>query len=324
MTTIDDIHMARKRIGNAARLTPLIEAELLNRALGLRVLVKAENLQNTGAFKIRGATNCIKANLEQNPDIKSVFAYSSGNHAQGVALAAANLGLECTILMPEDAPASKINNTKAYGSEVVLFDRYTQDRDALGARLASEKGATLIKPFDDPHTMAGQGTIGLEIAEQLGDMNLVPDALVVPCGGGGLIAGISIALKHSLPEVRIFAAEPELYNDTKLSLIKGEPVAVDTSNKSICDAIVTPRPGDLTFPFIKEHVENSLLVSDEEALRAVRIAFEHLKLVIEPGGAAALAAVLSNKLPDELKTVVVVASGGNVDANVFKQALETE
>ncbi len=252
---------------------------------------------------------------------KGVFAFSSGNHAQGIAYAASLLGTEATILMPEDTPVIKLNNTKGYGANVLTYNRYTESREALGARIAEDNNLALIRPYDNVDVISGQGTTGLEICEQLEEKGIKADILAAPCGGGGLMSGISLAMKERSPETRIFTAEPEHFDDTVRSLAAGEKCANSGDHRSICDAIVTPTPGDITFPIMKRNLEGGLVVSDAEVAEAIRIAFNDLKIVIEPGGAVALAAYLSGKIDISGKTVVAVASGGNVDSSLFTDIL---
>lgn len=320
MPQFSNVLDASDRIKNQVVRTPLLESPHINKLVGSRVLIKAEPLQRSGSFKFRGAFNTL-AQLTEREKNGGVVAYSSGNHAQGVALAAQVLGIQATILMPQDAPTVKVENTKSYGAEVLHFDRYTQNREEIGEKLCSERGATLVKPYDDPRIIAGQGTVGLEITEQLNEAGINADFLVVPCGGGGLISGTSLAIKSKLPHVEIYSAEPENFDDTALSLAQQKIVAVDPNQKSICDALMAPQPGDLTFSINRQNLSGGLVVSEEEVRDAVRMAFYHLKLVVEPGGVVALAAMLSHKLDAKDKTSVVVCSGGNIDANLFSEIL---
>ena len=313
------IEAAATRIAPFIIETPLIESPRLNDKLGIRLLVKAECLQHTGSFKLRGASNAV---WSLDDTVKHVVAFSSGNHAQGVARAAASRGLQATIVMPKDSPAGKIEGTKAYGGTVILYDRYTESREEIGADLATRKQAHLIKPFDDVRVIAGQGTVGLEIATQAAAKNLTPDAIICCCGGGGLIAGMSIAASDMIPGVDIWAAEPEFYDDTRRSLASGKIETADITMPSICDSIVTAQPGEITFPINKKLLSGSAVITDRDALQAVATAFKHLKIIIEPGGAAALAAVLTGQYPAGAKTVVAVASGGNIDAPMFQRALD--
>jgi threonine dehydratase len=314
MTDIAMIEAAAGRLRGRARRTPMLSSPFVDDLAGRRVLVKAECLQHTGSFKFRGAWNAIAA-----LDPPGVIAFSSGNHAQGVALAARLRGIPATIVMPSDAPAIKIANTRGLGAEVVLYDRATEDRDAIGARLASERGLALIKPFDMAEVIAGQGTAGLEIAEQAAEEGVREAEVLVCCGGGGLTSGIALALEARAPGLRVRTVEPEGFDDVARSLEAGEVRANDRLTGSICDAIVTPRPGELTWPILRRLCGPGLAVSDEQALRAMALAHDRLKIVLEPGGAVALAAALFTPgLPD---TVIAVASGGNVDRDLFIRAL---
>ena len=294
---------------------------MLNKQIGSRLLVKAEMLQRTGSFKFRGAYNRI-SQLGPDERKRGVVAFSSGNHAQGVAHAAELCGTPAVIVMPADAPTIKIENTKGYGAEVVLYDRLRDDREAIGRQIAAERGSILVPPFDDPHIIAGQGTVGLEIAAQCGALGIVPDAIVAPGGGGGLVAGVSTAIKAQMPQSRIYVAEPEDYDDYTRSLASGRRESNAMDRISICDALQSPMPGELTFAINRTTLAGGLTVSDEEVAEAMRAAFAHLKVVIEPGGAVALASVLSGKLEHRGKTIVVVASGGNVDPGLFSDILQ--
>ena len=316
----DDIRAAAGRLSGHARETPLLTAPALDRIAGRQVFVKAEPLQLTGSFKFRGAWSALTA-LGDARRRRGVLAYSSGNHAQGIALAAARLGVPATIVMPSDAPALKVANTRALGARVVSYDRLVESREEIGARLARAEGLTLVKPYDEPMVIAGQGTTGLEIARQI-EPGGACDVLVC-CGGGGLTSGIALALAAEAPELRVRPVEPEGFDDTARSLAAGRILANDRLGGSICDAIVTPRPGDLTFPIMLRLCGPGLVVTEAECLRAMALAFLHLKLVIEPGGAVALAAALWRRDAIEGDRVVAVASGGNVDPSMFAQALAT-
>jgi threonine dehydratase len=320
LPNINDVRAAADRIQSHIIRTPLLESPHLNAIIGGRLLVKAEPLQRTGSFKIRGAFNTL-LQLSEAERVNGVLAYSSGNHAQGVACAAQTLGIKATILMPEDAPKVKIENTKSYGATVVNFNRYTESREEIGEKLAKVSGAVLVKPYDDARVIAGQGTIGLEIVEQMHELGLSPDSVVAPCGGGGLIAGLSLAIKSEFPEANIYSAEPEHYDDMALSLLAEHIVSVETKNKTICDAVMTPEPGELTFSIICELLKGGLVVTDIETRNAMRHAFNCLKLVVEPGGCVALAALLSKKIDARDNIVVVVCSGGNVDTALFSEVL---
>ncbi len=312
MLHIDQIIKAATTLRPHIVRTPLLESDLLNEQLGGRVLFKTENLQRTGSFKIRGASNKI-LNLTPQQRDQGVVAYSSGNHAQGVAAAAARVGISATIVIPEDAPALKIANTKAYGANVVLYDRYQQSREEIAADIAQRQSRVIIPPYDDADIIAGQGTVGLEIAEQLDEKSIVIDALLCPCGGGGLVAGVSSVLKARIPDVSIYSVEPEGFDDTKRSLDSGQRKSNTPGVSSICDAIVTPTPGELTFEINRKLLKGGLVVSDEAVMQAVVEAYTRLKLVVEPGAAVGLAAILSGAYQLEGKTVAVVLSGGNID-----------
>lgn len=315
--TPEMIDAAALRLAGHARVTPLLNAPLLDAAFGKRIFVKAECLQLTGSFKFRGAWSAVSA---LPSGVRGVLAYSSGNHGQGVALAAARHGLPAVVLMPSDAPEVKIANTRAYGAEVVLYDRATEDRDAIGAALCAERGLHLIKPFDDAQVIAGQGTVGLEIAQQAAEAGVTEAEVLVCCGGGGLSAGIATALAAKAPALRVLTCEPEGFDDMARSLASGARLRNAATTGSICDAILTPSPGELTFPILQRLAGPGLAVSDEEACRAMALAFTHLRIVLEPGGAVALAAALFR---DTSPTVIAVASGGNVDAGLFRETLAT-
>lgn len=319
MTSIAQIEAAAARLHGHARITPLLNAPLLDAAAGRRIFVKAECLQLTGSFKFRGGWSAISA-LDPATRGKGVMAYSSGNHAQGVALAAQAHGIPAVILMPADAPQVKIANTRAYGAEVILYDRATEGRDAIGARLTAERGLTLIKPFDDAQVIAGQGTTGLEIAAQAAALGITKATVITCCGGGGLTAGIALALQARAPGFTVRPAEPEGFDDAARSLASGRIERNARMAGSLCDAILTPQPGEITFPILSRLCGPGLTASDDEALHAMALAFTHLRIVLEPGGAIALAAALfRDDLPD---TVIVTASGGNVDPATFRMALD--
>ena len=319
MTDIAQIEAAAARLSGHARITPLLNAPLLDAAAGRRIFVKAECLQLTGSFKFRGGWSAISA-LDPATRAKGVMAYSSGNHAQGVALAAQAHGIPAVILMPSDAPQVKIANTRAYGAEVILYDRATEDRDAIGARLTAERGLTLIKPFDDAQVIAGQGTTGMEIAAQAAALGITGATVITCCGGGGLTAGIALALQARAPGFTVRPAEPEGFDDAARSLASGRIERNARMAGSLCDAILTPQPGEITFPILSRLCGPGLTASDDEALHAMALAFTHLRIVLEPGGAIALAAALfRDDLPD---TVIVTASGGNVDPATFRMALD--
>ncbi len=310
------VEAAAARLAPVAVRTPLLEHPALNALTGGRLLLKAEPLQRTGSFKFRGAYNA----LSQQPG-RPVVAYSSGNHAQGVAAAAALLGVPATIVMPADAPAIKRANTEALGARVQLYDRYRESREALATTLAETTGAVLVKPYDDPAVIAGQGTIGLELAAQAKALGVVPDAVLICCGGGGLSAGCGLALRHLLPACELYAVEPAGFDDTARSLAAGERLANAPGASSICDALLAPQPGRLTFALNQRQLTGGLVVDDAAVAEAMRLAFRHLKLVLEPGGAVALAAALSGRLPTAGRTIGVVLSGGNVDPDLYARIL---
>ncbi|ARQ11641.1 pyridoxal phosphate-dependent serine/threonine dehydratase protein [Rhizobium etli] len=321
MVSIEMIVAARARLRGRARRTPLLSSPFLNEIAGRRLFVKAECLQHSGSFKFRGGWSAVSG-LDPAVRARGVIAFSSGNHAQGVALAAKLHGVPAVIIMPSDAPKLKIANTRAFGAEVVLYDRANEDRDEIGARLSTERGLTLIKPFDEPLVIAGQGTTGLEISEQAEEEGVTSAEVLVPCGGGGLSSGIALALEASAPDFRVRPCEPEHFDDTTRSLASGRIERNASMSGSICDAIITPQPGKITFPILKRLAGTGIVVTDEEALRAMALAFVRLKIVVEPGGAVALAAALFHGEALESDTVVTVTSGGNVDTDIFAMALE--
>jgi threonine dehydratase len=321
MPTYADILAARRRIGALACRTPLIEHPALNAAVGGRVLLKAENLQRVGAFKFRGAYNKI-AQLDAAAFPGGVVACSSGNHAQGVAAAATLRGLKSTIVMPSDAPRLKIERTKAFGGEVIAYDRATEDRDAIARDLCARRGAAYVHPFDDPDVIAGQGTVGVEMMEQAAEIEAVPDLVLVGVSGGGLIGGVSLAVKEASPATQIYSVEPAGFDDLARSLVRGERQRNDRLSGSICDALMAAMPGEITFEVAKRTLAGGLAVTDEEAKAAVRFAFRELKLVVEPGGAVSLAAILARKLNFAGKTVMAVLSGGNIDPVLFAEIIQ--
>ena len=319
---IDMIRAAAQRLDGYVRKTPLLSSPFLDEIAGRRVLVKPECLQHTGSFKFRGGWSAVSA-LDADTRAKGVIAFSSGNHAQGVAYAAKKHGVPAVIIMPSDAPKLKIDNTRALGAEVVLYDRATEDRDAIGDALAAERGLTLIKPFDEPQVIAGQGTAGLEIAAQAAELGVTEAEVLVCCGGGGFTAGIALALEAEAPDMKVRPVEPEGFDDVKRSLATGTIQRNDRTSGSLCDAIITPQPGQITFPIMDRLVGPGLAVTEDEALRAMALAFQRLKIVAEPGGAVALAAALFHGAELNGDTVIATVSGGNVDADVFVRALGT-
>lgn len=318
MITVDEIEAAARRLAGIAIETPLLQSSELDELTGGTVLLKPECLQRVGSFKIRGAYNLL-SQLSPERARCGVVAWSSGNHAQGVAAAGAMLGIQTTIVMPEDAPAAKLENTRRLGGEVITYDRYTGDREAIAREIAAERGAELVPSYDHADIIAGQGTVGLEIAAQSIALGMPVDQVLIPCGGGGLSSGSAIALKARLPDVAVITVEPENYDDTAQSLRSGRRVSVPTTQRSVCDALLVATPGKLTFDIMRQFVDAGLVVSDEEVKSAMRFAFREIKLVVEPGGAAALAAVLAEKIDFEGKTTAVVLSGGNVDLDLFSE-----
>jgi threonine dehydratase len=310
------IEDAARRLADVAAVTPLIASEELDAAAGGTVLLKAENLQLTGSFKIRGAYN-VMSQLPRERAAQGVVAWSSGNHAQGVAAAGSLLGIRTAIVMPEDAPALKLENTRRLGGEAILYDRYSGDREAIARKLAAERGAELVPSYDHADIIAGQGTVGLELMRQCAEQGHAPDQVLIPCGGGGLSAGSAIAIRDISPGTAVHPVEPEGFDDTRRSLAAGERLSNDGAARSICDALQAGTPGAMTFPINRRLLAEGLVVSDEEVREAMRFAFRHLKLVVEPGGAVALAAVLAGRIETRDRVTVVVLSGGNVDPDLF-------
>jgi len=318
--SVADIDAAAKQLASVAVRTPLINAPALDDRFGARVFLKAETLQRTGSFKFRGAYNKISS-IPVERWAAGVVAYSSGNHAQGVAAAAKLLGLGATIVMPSDAPHLKRERTAALGAEIVLYDRDKEDRAAIAKKIVSERGATLVPPYDDPMIIAGQGTIGREIVEDLDRLGVKPETVVVGASGGGLAAGISLYVKARVPSAKFYTVEPEGFDDTLRSFKSGQREHNERMKGTICDALMTNTPGELTFPINRELIGEGLIASDIEVAAAVRYAFNELKLVVEPGGAIGLAALLAGKLDVKGKVVVGVLSGGNVDAELFSKLI---
>ncbi|MFN4164195.1 MAG: threonine/serine dehydratase [Ferrovibrio sp.] len=316
LPTVVDVENAAKCLRGIAVQTPLLENRFLNERLGGRLLIKAEPLQVTGSFKFRGAYNRI-SRLDAEERKRGIVAFSSGNHAQAAAWAARLCGTPAVIVMPSDAPAIKIANTRAYGAEVILYDRYKEDREAIGRRYCDERGMTLVPPFNDPFIISGQGTIGLEIAAQCAERDIVPDAVLAPASGGGLISGIALAIKDRLPGTEVYCAEPDQFDDIDLSLKAGKIVSHAGKGNTFCDALMAPHPGDITFGVMSANLKGAVSATDAEVETAIATAFHYFKLVVEPGGAAALASVLNGKVPCVNRTVVAVASGGNIDSSLY-------
>ena len=315
-----DILAAADRLAGKAVVTPLLESQALNARVGGQVLIKPETLQRTGSFKFRGAYNRISL-IPAAQRAAGVVAYSSGNHAQGVAAAAALFDMPATIVMPADAPAIKIANTRGYGAKVELYERASESREARAEVIAAELGATIVRPYDDSGIMAGQGTCGLEIARQAEQLGAKLDALLVCCGGGGLTSGCAIALAEMSPGTKIYAVEPEGFDDTRRSLESGERVTNPPGNDSFCDALLSPTPGALTFSVNQRLLAGGIAVSDDEVAVAMAYAFSILKLVVEPGGAVSLAALLAGKIDARDRTLALTLSGGNVDPEIHAKAV---
>jgi threonine dehydratase len=318
MIDLEDVRRAARRLDGVANRTPVITSRALDSLLSARLFLKAEVFQRAGAFKFRGAYNKIAA-LSDDELRRGVLAFSSGNHAQAVALAASLLGAHATIVMPDDAPAIKLAATRGYGAEIVTYDRYTDDREAIALAISAERGLTVVPPYDDPLVMAGQGTVALELLEEVGEL----DVLVVPVSGGGLIAGCATVLSALCPRTRVIGVEPEAGDDTRRSLASGSRIAIEIP-RTIADALQSPTPGELTFPINRELVDAVATVSDDDLFEAMRFCFARLKLVVEAGGVAGLAALLRGKveLPAEAR-VGVVLSGGNVDPETFARLVRS-
>jgi threonine dehydratase len=316
LPTAADVDAAAERLKGIALRTPLVSSPALDAALGARVFLKAETLQRTGSFKFRGAYNKLST-IPLDRRAGGVVAFSSGNHAQGVAAAAKILGMPAVIVMPSDAPRPKRERTAALGAEVVLYDREREDRTAIARDIAEKRGAVLVPPFDDPMVIAGQGTTGREIVEDMAALGLKPDIVVVGVSGGGLIAGIALAIKARVPDATFYSAEPEGFDDTARSFRSGQREVNARLSGTICDALMSNTPGSITFEINRKLVGQGVAASDDEVGRAVAFAFNELKLVVEPGGAIGLAALLAGRLDVKNKIVVGVLSGGNVDAELF-------
>lgn len=318
--SIADIEGAARQIKGTVVETPLIENAILNEIAGGRVFVKAECLQHTGSFKFRGAFNRLSrlSNAERE---RGVLAFSSGNHAQGVALAARILGIKSTIVMPEDAPKLKLEATRNYGAEVVLYDRYNEDREEVARRVAGDSGVVVVPPYNDPFIMAGQGTAGLETRDRLQALDVEPDQVLINCGGGGLASGFFTVMYDAFPNVDGFVVEPEDFDDVKRSLLTGNRETVSFDARSICDALLTPSPGTLTFPILRENGVRGLTVSDDEARRAVQFCSNTLKVTGEPGGVVSLAAILAGKIDTRGKTTVCIVSGGNISPEMLSECV---
>jgi len=322
LPTYADVKAAAARLAGVAIRTPLLTNVALDETVGAKVLIKPEILQRTGSFKFRGAYN--RLSQLTGADYKGgVVAWSSGNHAQGVAAAAKLMGMPARIVMPSDAPTMKVERTRASGAEVIFYDRVKDDREAIGRALAEEHNATIVPPYDDPLIIAGQGTVGLEVAEDARQLGISLDAFLSPAGGGGLIAGSSLALGELSPETKIYSVEPEGFDDHRRSLEVHKRLRNEKIDGSICDALMAPMPGELTFAINDKNLSGGFAVSDAEVIDAIRFAFNELKLVVEPGGAVALAALLGGKIKVRGRTVAIVLSGGNVDPKFYGQLLSS-
>jgi threonine dehydratase len=319
--SFDDVQAAAARLDAHARRTPLLTGTPLDARVGGKVLLKLETLQHTGSFKFRGAFNRL-VQLDADQRRTGVVAFSSGNHAQGVAAAARLLGIPATIVMPSDAPRLKLANTRALGAEVVEYDRLRQSREEIAAALAREAGAVLVPSFDDPDIIAGQGTVGLEIMDQSAAIGLPPDDVLVCCSGGGLVAGIALAAHHFRPATRVWSVEPEDFDDHRRSLQAGRRLANEPGGRSICDALLAPMPGEITFEINRRLLAGGHVASDGEVRAAIAFAARELKLVVEPGGAVALAALLSGRVESRGRTIAVVLSGANIDPGLLASVLD--
>jgi threonine dehydratase len=318
-----DIEAAARRIAGVAIVTPLLESPALNERTGGRILIKAETLQRVGAFKFRGAYNRLRQ-LTADERARGVVAFSSGNHAQGVALAARLLDMPAVIVIPNDAPGVKVAATRGYGAEIRLYDRAREDREAIAADIAQQRGAIIVPAFDDPHIIAGQGTVGLEIVDQAAALETPVDLVIGPVGGGGLMSGVGLAVRARYPTTRLIGVEPAGFDDTRRSLAAGKRTGAPPASRSLCDALESPMPGKLTFPILQRTPGDILTVTDAQVAEAMRYAFEVLKLVVEPGGSVALAALLAGKLEVRGRVAAIILSGGNVDPEVFGRVLARE
>ena len=319
LPTFADIQAAARRIAGHAVCTPLLNAPVLSERFGGQIFLKPECLQRTGSFKFRGATNAITALGEAAQ--RGIVAGSSGNHAQGIAEAARLAGVRATIVMPSDAPEAKRARTEASGATVIAYDRASEDRDAIGMAIAERDGATFIHAYDNPEVIAGQGTVGLEIADDCANLGVTPDIVLVSCSGGGLTAGIALAVSERFPDAGIYTVEPHGFDDYRRSLEAGQIVANEKLSGSVCDALLVREPGRISFAINQKRLAGGLAVSDQAALEAVGFAYEQLRLIVEPGGAVALAALLSGQIEAAGKTVIIVLSGGNIDDAVLQKGI---
>jgi len=318
---LEDIRRAADRLRGIAIETPIHTSAVLNARLNAEVFIKPECLQHIGAFKFRGAYNRL-CQLSEAERAKGAVAFSSGNHAQGLAYAAKLLGMSATIVMPSDAPSIKKEGTERLGASIRLYDRATESREEIAADIAASSGATLVPAFDDVDVIAGQGTCGLEIMQQLAAQGCVPDAVLSPCGGGGLLAGLSTAVKETSSATRVYGVEPEHYDDHSISKAAFERTKIDPQHRTSCDALMATQPGEITWSINSKTVDDFLVVSEDEVAHAISFAFRYLKLVVEPGGAVALAALLHNKLDISGGSAAIVLSGGNIDSETFASCLQ--
>lgn len=321
--TLEDIQEAAHRIKDFAIRTPLVENQELNEIVGGRLIFKPEVLQRTASFKFRGACNRL---LQLSPEQKraGVVAFSSGNHALATSAVARILGIPATIIMPADAPQAKVKGARANGATVILYDRQKDDREAIGAEIANRTGATMVPPYDDPYVIAGQGTVGLEIMEDLSALGIKADSVLAACSGGGLIAGLATAVRAKSERTEVYAVEPQGFDELARSLASGKRERNASEAKSICDALQVVTPGELTFDINRQLLAGSLVVSDDEVRKAMRVAYDRLKLVLEPGGAVGLAAALEQRIQTRDRTTVIVLSGGNVDPELYAQILTAQ
>ena len=319
--SFNEIMNSSIRLKDKVVKTPLLQSSYLNQKLKTNLFLKAENLQTIGAFKYRGALNAV---LQLPDNIKKIVAWSSGNHAQAVAAAAKITGREATIVMPIDSPKAKLEGTAFWGASIIKYDRKKEDREQIGKEIANKTNAAIIPPFDHVDVINGQGTAGLECIEELEIKNIKPDIVLCCCGGGGLIAGISTAIKGKFKNSKIYSVEPDNFDDTKKSLEENKIVMNSMRDKSICDALLAEKPGNITFEINQKNLTAGLSVSDKESLMAMHAAFKYFKIILEPGGAVALAAAITSKIDIREKNVLVIASGGNVDKDVFEQCFKID
>ena len=323
LPTKDDVIDAARQLSNVAVRTPVLEFPVLNERIGARVLLKPEIFQITGSFKFRGAWNRL-SRLSGEQRTRGVVAFSSGNHAQGIAAAAKLLKIPATIIMPQDAPRIKIRRTRALGAEIIFYDRYAENREEISQTIALERGAVLVPSYDDPHIIAGQGTAALELFDDAAGRGVDIASLLVPCGGGGLAAGCALARDEKSPETGLFTVEPEGYDDHARSFASGTRQVADTTRESLCDALLAPAPGQMTFAINRSRIKAGLVVSEEDVLEAMKFAFTELKLVVEPGGCVALAALLARKTSVQGGVVAAILSGGNVESATYSASLQGE